>query len=412
MSSPQHTPLMSEKKTALLGGLLVAIGPVSMALFTPAMPTLAAVFSTTPAAVKLTLTSYFAGFALTQLICGPLSDAYGRRPVAAGFLFVYLIASIATLFAPNIHWLIAARGVQGIGAAVGVAVARAIVRDQYVGQTSARIMNLMAMVLVLGPALAPTIGGIALELAGWKAAFILMAILGLMLIALVHYLLPETNRHPDLAAIRPDRLLRNYGTLLCDPRFMRPALAMGFAISLFYTMATIMPFVLIGTIGLSPSQFGYAMLLQSLGFGGGVALTSVLLRRFDASRLISFGFSCMALAAVALVALPFLVSANIAAVMGPVMLLAFGIALMMPAMSTEAIAHYPRTAGAASALMGFLQMGGGFIGSLFAAALGDPLLALAIVVPISAIAGPIFYIALTGSARRRTDNPPDLSASG
>ena len=169
--SPAAPPRMSEKRVAAIGAMLVAIGPVSMALFTPAMPELVRAFDTTEAAVKMTLSSYFAGFALAQLVCGPLSDGYGRKPVTFGFMAIYLAATLIALVAPNIEVLIAARLLQGVGAAVGVAVSRAVVRDLFTGERSAGIMNVMGMILGLGPALAPTIGGVTLELFGWHAIF-------------------------------------------------------------------------------------------------------------------------------------------------------------------------------------------------------------------------------------------------
>src|SRR5690606_27488383 len=231
-------PVMSERRTALVGGLMVAIGPVSMALYTPALPALVQAFDTSEAVVKLSLTVYFAGFSFAQLVCGPLSDAFGRRPISVGFLVLYIAASLVAVFAPTIEWLLAARLVQGIGASVGVAISRAIVRDQYIGQTSARIMNAIAMTLALGPAVSPTLGGLVLEASGWHGSFWLMVAFGVALVVLVLTGLPETNRTLDRAAVRPVRLLRTYVSLLGDRRFLRPSLAIALTIGVFYTLAT------------------------------------------------------------------------------------------------------------------------------------------------------------------------------
>ena len=125
----QPAPLMSERRVSLIGAILAAIGPVSMALFTPAMPEIVHAFGTTEVAVKMTLSLYFAGFAFAQLVCGPLSDGFGRKPVIVAFMAIYLVASLAALVAPDIESLIAARFLQGVGAAAGVAISRAIVRD-------------------------------------------------------------------------------------------------------------------------------------------------------------------------------------------------------------------------------------------------------------------------------------------
>src|SRR5690554_588624 len=118
-------PVMSERRVALIGALLVAIGPISMALFTPAMPELVHAFGTTEAAVKLTLSLYFAGFAVMQLVCGPLADAFGRKPITLIFMVLYLAATMLALFAPNIETLVVARMLQGCGGAVGVVISRA-----------------------------------------------------------------------------------------------------------------------------------------------------------------------------------------------------------------------------------------------------------------------------------------------
>ena len=132
---------MSEARTSVIGALLVAIGPISMALYTPAMPELVRAFGTDPALVKLSLTLYFAGFAVTQLVCGPLSDALGRRRTTVIFMILYIAGALVAVLAPTIGWLLAARLLQGVGASVGVATARAIVRDQFTGEASSRIMS-------------------------------------------------------------------------------------------------------------------------------------------------------------------------------------------------------------------------------------------------------------------------------
>src|SRR6476620_2774251 len=175
-------PLMSERRVGLIGALLAAIGPLSMSLFTPAMPEIVHAFGTTEAAVKLTLSLYFAGFAFAQLVCGPLSDGYGRKPITVFFMGIYLVATVAAILAPTIELLIASRFIQGVGAAVGVAIARAVVRDLFTNERSARIMNLIGMILGIGPALSPTIGGVATELFGWHSIFAFMPLFGLAII--------------------------------------------------------------------------------------------------------------------------------------------------------------------------------------------------------------------------------------
>jgi DHA1 family bicyclomycin/chloramphenicol resistance-like MFS transporter len=372
---------MGERRTAILGAALVAIGPITMALYTPAMPVLAEAFSTSQSMVKLTLTAYFTGFALTQLMCGPLTDAFGRKPVTQVFLVLYLLSTLVATFAPTIDWMIAARTLQGIGASVGVAASRAIVRDQFTGQSSARIMNTIAMMLAVGPALAPTIGGITLELFGWHQIFWAMLLYGVVLYVVVTAYLPETNAYKDRSHAHPRRFAANYALLLSDTRYLQPSLVVGFGIGTIYTLASILPFVLIDRVGLTPIQFGFGMMLQSGSFISGTVLTSYLLGRVDASRLLPFSLPGMVIAAVAMVCGVALSEPSFLNTMLPVGLFAFCLAVSLPAPTAAALQGFPRIAGSASAMMGFLQFGAGLLGSLVAAAIGDPVLSMAIIPP-------------------------------
>lgn len=373
-------PVMSERKVGLIGALLVAIGPISMALFTPAMPEIVRAFGTTDAAVKMTLSLYFAGFAIAQLVCGPLSDGFGRKPIAQAFMVIYLVASTLALFAPSIEFLIAARFLQGVGAAVGVAISRAIVRDLFTNERSARIMNLIGLILGIGPAFAPTIGGFTMEIFGWHAIFALMVVFGLVIVGVVHFLLVETVQR-DLSRIRPAALVRSYGQLLRSGYFMSSGLALGGAIGAFYTLAVVLPFILMNRVGLSPTEFGLGMLMQS----GAFFLGSLVVRRsmaiYGAYRIMPVGLVFIATGSLALAVLLRIHEPTFLTVMGPVALYAFGAAFILPAMSTASLAPFPHIAGAAAALGGFLQMGGGLVGGLIAGLFADPVTAIATVVP-------------------------------
>lgn len=373
-------PVMSERRVSLLGALLVAIGPVTMALFTPAMPEIVHAFGTTEAAVKLTLSLYFAGFALAQLVCGPLSDGFGRKPVTFAFLSVYLVASLLALVAPTIEFLIAARFLQGVGAAVGIAISRAIVRDLFTSERSARIMNLIGLILGVGPAFAPTIGGLTMEIAGWHAIFVVMFAAALVIILVVRFAMVETVER-DLSRIRPRALARSYGSLLGSRYFVLSSLVMTGSIGALYTQATVLPFILMERVGLTPTQFGVGMLMQSGMFFLGALAVRLLLGRFGAYRLVLPGLVFIAIGSLALAIGLRVTEPTFLSVMGPVAFYAFGIAFVMPAMSTASLAPYPHIAGAASSMSGFFQMGGGLVGGSIAAMIGDPVFAMSTVIP-------------------------------
>lgn len=402
-------PIMSERRTSMLGALLTTIGPVSMAIYTPAMPALVHAFSTTDSVIKLSLSLYFAGFSCAMLVAGPASDAFGRRNATTMFLLVYLIGSLLAAFAPTVDWLLAGRLVQGIGASVGITVSRAIVRDQFLGPQAARILNMIGIILAIGPAASPTLGGVALAFYGWQAIFVLMVAFGVTSCLVVWFFMPETGS-PDRALIRPARLITSYARLVGDMRVLLPALALGGSIGSLYAQSTMLPFILIDRVGLTPAQFGLGMLMQSGAFlVGSVAL------RMGGPRLagwlgVTVGFAMVAVAAGLTVLSITFVQPSFLSVMGPVAVAAFGYAFIAPHITTSALAPHPDIAGSAAALVGFIQMGAGFLGGVAAALIGDPLVAFGIVIPCMQVASLVAY----GLLRRilaRSKKPPHKNAA-
>jgi len=380
VDSSQPAPIMSERRVSVIGALLVAIGPTSLALYTPAMPEIVSAFGTTEAAVKMTLSLYFAGFAIAQLFCGPLSDGLGRKPVTFCFMAIYAVASLFALIAPSVEMLIAARFLQGFGAAVGVAISRAIVRDLFTHEQSARIMNLMGIILATAPAMAPTIGGLIMELFGWHAIFLAMLAFGVVLVVAVQFFMRETVKR-DLSRIRPKGLATAYATLLKSPYFLSSSLIIAGATGALYAQATVLPFILMDRVGLTPSQFGLGMLMQSGMFFVGSISVRFLMRRFGAFKLVPAGLCFIAIGSVLLAISLNTAPPSFLRVMGPVAFFSYGLAFVMPAMMTASLAPFPRIAGAASSLTGFMQMGSGLVGSSIAALIGDPVLAMSLVIP-------------------------------
>lgn len=385
-------PVMSVRRVSMLGALFVAIGPLSMALYTPAMTQIVEAFGTTEAFVKLTLTVYFAGFACSQLVAGPVSDALGRRPVMITFMGIYLTGSIIALLAPTIELLIAARFVQGVGASVGVAIARAVVRDLYTEEQSSRIMNLMGIILAIGPALAPTIGGFMLQISDWHAIFVIMAFLGITVMCGAVFGLRETIV-PDRSRLNVRALAASYRRLLTSRHFMSTSGTISGAIGALYASATFLPFILMNRVGLSPSEFGLSMIMQSGSFFVGSIVTRILLGRFSAYSLVPFGLASIAIGSIGLSQLIFR-DPSFLGVMGPMAFYAFGIAFVMPAMLTASLAPFPSIAGACSSLNGFFQMGSGLLVGTIGATFGDPVFAMGVLIPLMglfAIASYILY---------------------
>ncbi|WOS62675.1 multidrug effflux MFS transporter [Sinorhizobium fredii] len=371
---------MSERRTSIIGAFLVALGPVSMALYTPAMPELVRAFASSEAAIKMTLSLYFGGFAFAQLVSGSLSDVIGRRPATLVFMAIYLAGSLMAAFAPSIAVLLAGRLVQGIGASVGMTVARAIVRDQFTGTTAARIMNMIGMMLALGPAVSPTLGGLALGLFGWQSIFFLMVGFAAMACLTVQFFMAETGT-PDRSKGHLKPILAAYRELLSDSRFVSSTLVIAGAVGALYAWATMLPFVLISEVGLTPTEFGVGMLMQSGLFFSGTVTVRLLMRRFTPQALVPAGLAFIGMASLILAFTMHALEPSFLAVMIPIGLYAFGIAFVMPYMMTAAMAPFPHIAGTASAMMGFIQMGSGLLGGALAALVGAPAVALGTIIP-------------------------------
>jgi DHA1 family purine ribonucleoside efflux pump-like MFS transporter/DHA1 family bicyclomycin/chloramphenicol resistance-like MFS transporter len=394
-------PIMSTKRTAILGALLTALAPISMAIYTPAMPELTRVFATNESAIKLSLSLYFAGFALAQLLAGPASDAFGRRRASLVFLSVFLGGGLLAIFAPTIKVLLLARLIQGIGASVGMTVARAIVRDQFTGAEASSIMNLIGIMLAVGPALGPTIGGLSLAAFGWKSVFFLMAGLGAAAIFSVVIFLRETTV-PDKSLIRPRRLLSAYGNLLTEPRFLLAALVLGGSIGALYAQATMLTFILINTVGMTPTAFGIGMLMQTGAyFFGSIALRYIAPRLGD-RRSVMLGLCFSGTGGLLILLSVFLIPPSFFSIMGPVAVATVGIALLTPSMVTAALAPFPHIAGSASAMMGFIQMGSGFAGGTAASLIGSPLTGFGIVIPVMEFTAVASYIGFRIVSRSKT----------
>ncbi|BAT57530.1 bicyclomycin resistance protein [Variibacter gotjawalensis] len=389
---------MSPTRTAVICALFVAIGPMSLALYTPALPALVPVFGTTASVMKLTVTIYFLGFAVALLVAGPFSDAFGRRPVLLVFFTVYLAGSLVAALSPSVEWLLLGRVLQGIGAAAGVTAARALVRDLYTGEEAARIMNLVGLMVGIAPAASPTLGGILLHF-GWHAIFGAMVAYGLMVVVLA-YFMPETHTHPDRTHVLPRNMVAHYLALISDRGFLHSGLLTSMIQGGLYTMPALMPFALIERVGLTPLQYGFAMAGGAGCFMLGAFITGRLLRRFDALKLIHVGVVLVFIAGLAFAIGLRLGPPTFWTVWAPSALWTFGLTFVMPGSTMRALSGFPGIAGSASALLGFLQFGGGLLASAIAAlVIGDAMTGLMTLLPIMALLAAIIHWAL---------NPPPV----
>lgn len=391
---------MSPRRTAIIGGLMVATGPLSLTLYSPALPTIVGDFGTTDAAGQLTLTVYFAAFALAQLICGPLSDRYGRRAVSLAFFAIYVLGSLVAAVAPSLEVLFLGRFVQGFGVSAGIALSRAMVRDQFIGSEAIRILTLINLILTVTPAVAPTLGSVILLLGDWHHMFLVMAGFGLAILALMSWGARETLPVDARQPFRPGVIVGNYRQLLTSPDFLFPSLLLGLTFSGFHGFTALLPFLLIDDMGFTPFQFAMAMLVQTGSFILGNLIVGALSTRIPPARLVTIALMLLGVSGLGFAILPHVFPGSVIAIMAPVGVWMLGLAFISPSSTAAAMAGFGAIAGAAGALTGFFQVGGGFAGSLVASTLfPDARTALTIQLPVVAVLA--IAVALLDQRRRR-----------
>lgn len=340
----------------------VAFGSLSVSIYVPSMPAIAEQLGSSLASVQATLSLFLMGFAVAQLFYGPISDRYGRRPVILTGLCIYVLASIACAFAPNIEMLQLARFIQGVGACSGPVIARAVVRDHYPPTDAAKVFSMIGTAVALAPALGPIIGGQMQVHFGWRSIFIVLAVFGSLIVAICWIKLKETIREPVMDALQPRRLVQIYASLLGHGFYMGNVLVSSLLFAGLFCYTTLSPFLFIQELGIRPDVFGGLMIFTVGSYALGSFSAGRLIGRLDARRLVVLGITISLVGAVLLFA--FSNKLSLAAVIGPMMLFLLGFGLSLPPSSATALQPFPRVAGSASALMGFLQMAVGGIASL------------------------------------------------
>ena len=259
--------------TALLA-LLTALGPLAMDLYLPSLPAIEAALAAPTAQVQLTISVYLIGFAIGQIVYGPVSDRLGRKPVLSAALTIFCVGTLVCSIAPTIGALIAARALQGAGAAGVIVLARAIVRDLYEGPRAGRELSLMGAIMGVAPIVAPMIGGFTQTNFGWRFGFILIFVAGLAAIAVVARLLPETARRSNAVGHPVVALARSFAVVGRSSNFLAH---LGIATASYaglFAYISGSSFVLQGLYGLSPLAFGLFYGVTSLGFIAGTLSSS------------------------------------------------------------------------------------------------------------------------------------------
>jgi len=363
-------PLWSASPRLLIVLLIVisSLNPIAVNMFVPAMPNIMRSLETDQAAVQLVLSVYLFSTAVAQLVLGPLSDRFGRRPVLVIGLAIFIVASVICTTAQSIEMLIAGRILQGCGGCVGIVLGRAIIRDRYDRDQAAAMIGYVTMGFAIAPMLGPVIGGVMNDLFGWRSIFGFLTLSGALIVVVALLFLPETLRPETPGVVRPG-FLKSLGILSRLPAFWAYALTCAAGTAVFFAFLGGTPFVAIDMLGMTGTEYGLYFVLVPGGFMLGNFLTGRFSRRFGIPAMVIAGSIAMFLAVVAMFFLFLAGWYHPLALFLPMYLIGFGNGLTLANALAGAVSVRPDLAGAASGFAGALQIGFGGIATVVIGAL-------------------------------------------
>ncbi|MEO3761268.1 multidrug effflux MFS transporter [Mycobacterium sp. B14F4] len=387
-------------------GVMVALGPLTIDMYLPALPGIADELGVSSSVAQLTLTGTLAGLALGQLIVGPLSDSLGRRrPLMAGIV-LHMLASLLCLFAPNIAVLGVARGLQGMGAAAAMVVAIAVVGDLFTGTAAATMMSRLMLVLGVAPILAPSLGAAVLLKASWHWVFAALVVIAGALLVVAALALPETLPVAHRRPLKVRGIARTYVGLLRDLRFIVLVLVAALGMSGLFAYISGAPFVLQGDYGLDQQGFALVFAAGAIALIGATQFNVVLLRRHPPQTIALWALVVACLGGAFFVALSVTQAGGLPGFVLPVLVVLAAMGLVLPNAPAVALSRHNEAAGTAAALLGAAQFGVGAAVAPLVGALGNDEFALALVMTVGMV---IALLALLAVGVPSTDRVDDAS---
>jgi DHA1 family bicyclomycin/chloramphenicol resistance-like MFS transporter len=335
-------------------GLFTFSGPVGMHIFVPALPAAGKDLHASPAALELTISLYILGLAVGQLVYGPASDRFGRRPALLVGLSIFTLASVAALFAPDTHTLVIARFFQALGGCSGLALARAIIRDTSQADEAARRLALTNLLVTAGPAVAPLIGAALSSFWGWRTILMGLSALGVANFVLAWRTLPETR--PEARFASASRYARDYIGLIRSRQFLGYAIGGACATTSLYAFIACAPFIFVDSLHVPSASVGLYLALLVSGLWLGSLVASRLIGRFSLVRFLVVANALSVAAAASFLALVIADRATLVGIVGTMFAFSVGVGAAAPAALVQVISVNPRVTGTASGLYGSVQM--------------------------------------------------------
>ncbi|MCW3474477.1 multidrug effflux MFS transporter [Rhodovastum sp. RN2-1] len=378
---------------------LVISGTMSMHIFVPALPVAARDLGVSNGAIQLTITLYLVGLAGGQLLYGPLSDRFGRRPVLLGGLLLYAAGGMVAGLAPGLGTLVVARVVQALGGCSGLVLGRAILRDVSSAREAAAKLALLNLFMSVSPAMAPLVGGAIATFLGWRAIFALLAFIGTLTLLTALATLPET--HQPQGGGRPAGMLGSYLRLLGSPAFRGLTIAGAGTTTSFYAFLAAAPFIIVDRLHRPAAEIGWYLAAPILGITLGSLIANRLVSRVDPMRLMRAGIVLAAIGAALFFAAEVTGHLTVVTMLASMLVFTVGTGTVSPLALTSAISAVPGMTGAASGLYGFTQMGfGAFCTLLVGLWHENPAQPAALVLLLSSLASLLALAAVVSRTRR------------
>lgn len=343
----------------LILGALATISPFSIDMYLPGFPAIASDLDTTIDQVQLSLTSYFVGIAVGQMLYGPLLDRYGRiKPLYAG-LFVYVIASIGCAMTSSVNALIVARFVQALGGCVGMVAAQTLVRDLFPVNKTAQAFSLITLVIAVSPMIAPTVGGYVSAGIGWHWIFIILGVITAFIVLAVYFYLPRGREADPSLSLAPKAVLGNFRIVVKNEQYLIYTLAGGLGTAAPFAYIAGSPDVFMNIYGVSERQYGWIFAGLAVAIIGSTQLNHILLKKYKSEDLVKFAFLYQGIAGTIMVAGTLYGGLSLVAMLVLMFVFLSGHGIVGPNATALSLAPFSKYAGSAAALLGSWRMGTG-----------------------------------------------------
>lgn len=340
----------------LILGLLSAIGPLSIDMYLPAFTSIAKGLNTTVASVMLSLSSFFIGISIGQLLYGPLLERYGRKTPLYFGLSLYAISSLACATAMSVETLIICRFFQALGGCVGMVASRAMVRDLFDVKDNAKVFSTLMLVIAVSPIIAPTLGGLISTYIGWRYIFVMLILVIASIIAGIYFMLPDSKGPDSNYSLKPTAILSSFASIIKHPQFARFTFSGATASAGLYAFISGSPYVFLEIFKVTEQHYGWAFAFVASGLIGSSQLNSILLKRYNSEQIIKAALYFQSFVAIILASTSLFGFNELYLIIILIFLYLCCQGFIFPNASALSMAPFGHNAGNASALMGFIQM--------------------------------------------------------